>query len=117
MKAANIGNPSQAETSFGKWTSKDAHYTVNEDDDEVKISSSRIKPGTPRDWSAEPDSVKKAFNFIITLVIDKLVEADLQNLGITAAAIDAGRLSVTGTPHDNLSFATRNSYLFVSVLI
>ena len=61
-----------------------------------KMTTDKIKPGQPRDWAAEPESVQKTFEYIITLVVDQLIKADMQNLGITAQAADAGRLEVTG---------------------
>jgi hypothetical protein len=60
------------------------------------MNQHKIQPGQPRDWTAEPEGVKGTFNFIISRVIEQLTNADLQNLGITAQAIDAGRVSVTG---------------------
>ncbi len=61
------------------------------------MNEHKIKPGQPRNWDAEPHGVKATFLFIIGLVIEQLTSADLQNLGVTAQAIDAKRVSVSGT--------------------
>lgn len=61
-----------------------------------KINMDKMVPGQPRDWSKQPRTVQNTFNFIITQVIADLENANMQNLGITAQAVDASRVSVTG---------------------
>lgn len=63
------------------------------------MNQHKIQPGQPRNWTAEPDGVKGTFNYIVSRVIEQLTNADLQNLGITAKAVDAGRVSVSGMPN------------------
>jgi hypothetical protein len=55
-----------------------------------------MKIGTPRDWSKEPKTVQKMFEFVIVNILDDFVTSDLQNLGITAEAADSGRIEVSG---------------------
>lgn len=70
------------------WTEND----VNLDSNDKKINIDKIRPGQRRNWEAEPEPVKKVFDYIITQVIEQLIKAEMQNLGITAAAIDAEKI-------------------------
>ncbi|KAL9106678.1 MAG: hypothetical protein Q9227_008330 [Pyrenula ochraceoflavens] len=95
MKTAKINSPDPSATSFGVWTDKDKFYDAN---DEL-LKPDRYQIGQPRVWDKEPQSVQNGFKYIITMVLDALQNADLQNLGVTAEAVDAGRLSVTDPGH------------------
>jgi hypothetical protein len=87
-----LKDPVGAETSFGVWTSED----VITGPDGKPVNDPRIKVGQKRDWNKEPDVVKTTFDFVLAQCTKKLQKSGLQDLGITAAAADAGKIYVTG---------------------
>jgi hypothetical protein len=78
-------------TDFGVWTKDDSNLNFSDE----PINAERMKVGQKRDWEKEPDAVKVTFRYVISQVLKTLETANLQSLGITAEAVDAGRISVT----------------------
>jgi hypothetical protein len=85
-------SPIPSETSFGVWTDEDVNLTEKGE----RINTDKIKPGEARNWEAEHKVVQATLKLIVARVVERLIEFDMLNLGITAQAADAGRLEITG---------------------